>query len=63
MWMDKGVIVSIVDWDGDREEVLVDCFVLIDKLIVVLVDGDLVSVSEILVGVFKDNGCVIIIGD
>lgn len=42
---------------------LVDCFVLIDKLIVVLVDGDLVSVSEILVGVFKDNGCVIIIGD
>lgn len=63
MLMDKGAIVSTINRNGDREEVRANRSALTDKPIVVLVDGDSASASEILAGALKDNRRAVIMGD
>lgn len=64
MWLDGNeILVNIIDWNGFIQFInLVNGYVFIYDFLVVLVNEGSVSVSEILVGVLYDNGCVVFVG-
>jgi len=62
MWMDNGAIVRTVDRKGDSDEIKLNRSALTKLPLVVLVDGNSASSSEILTGALKDNGRAKVVG-
>lgn len=62
MWMDQGAIVRTVDRKGKSEELANNQTAMTKLPLVVLVDGNSASSSEILTGALKDNGRATVVG-
>jgi carboxyl-terminal processing protease len=62
MWLNRGAIVKTVDRQGDSEEVTANGTALTNLPLVILVDGNSASSSEILTGALKDNHRATIVG-
>lgn len=62
MWLPDGAIVKTVDRNGASEEILANNSALTKLPLVVLVDGNSASSSEILTGALKDNRRATVVG-
>jgi carboxyl-terminal processing protease len=62
MWLDKGIIVSTIDRQGEQEREIAKGRALTTKPLVVLVDKGSASASEILSGALQDNKRAVVVG-